>query len=104
MKNSSGLKLFYEPTFPLGRLRCPRESLNVPTLSRLEQSWEMSITKYKLARNNGRGKSTHPRQIPNSPYWVMTNADTDQKKEMLSRALTVLGYDQDVVQRAASLL
>lgn len=46
------------------------------------------------------GTSTHPRQIPDSPYWALTNADTDQKREMLTGALRVLGYSSDDIEAA----
>ena len=41
------------------------------------------------------GTSTHPRQIPGTSYWAMTNADTQQKLDTLRRALIVLGYSKD---------
>ena len=41
------------------------------------------------------GKSTHPRQIPNTTYWAMTNADTQQKCDTLRKVLTLLGYSND---------
>ena len=46
------------------------------------------------------GTSTHPRPIPGSEYWVMTNADTRQKCDMLKRALKVLGYSAEDIQAA----
>lgn len=50
------------------------------------------------------GRSTHPRRIGKSPYWVVTNADTDQKRDILRRALTVLGFDPEVVRQAVRVL
>jgi len=46
------------------------------------------------------GTSTHPRRIPDSDYWVMTNADTRQKCDMLRRALKLLGYSHDDIRAA----
>lgn len=46
------------------------------------------------------GISTHPRQIPESEYWAMTNADTRQKSDMLRNALRVLGYSDGDVRAA----
>ncbi len=46
------------------------------------------------------GTSTHPRQIPGSDYWVMTNADTRQKGDMLREALKLLGYSDDDIRTA----
>ena len=41
------------------------------------------------------GKSTHPRQIPGTKYWAMTNADTQQKRDTLRKILTLLDYSND---------
>lgn len=46
------------------------------------------------------GNSTQPRKIPGSPYWVMTNSPTKQKKEMLREVLQGLGYSQEAVRAA----
>jgi negative modulator of initiation of replication len=47
------------------------------------------------------GTSTHPKQIPGSDYWVMTNADTGQKRDMLRQVLKTLGYAGDDIRAAA---
>ncbi|MBD3584956.1 replication initiation negative regulator SeqA [Salinimonas sp. HHU 13199] len=39
------------------------------------------------------GSSTNPKQIPDSPYWVVTNNNTAKKIAMLEQVLQVLGYD-----------
>ena len=44
------------------------------------------------------GNSTQPRQIPGTPYWVMTNSPTTQKKEMLREVLEGLGYCPEAVR------
>ena len=44
------------------------------------------------------GKSTQPRQIPGSPYWVMTNSPTPQKKSMLRDVLVALDYSPEAVK------
>lgn len=46
------------------------------------------------------GTSTHPRPIPGSTYWAMTNADTRQKCDMLKGALEVLGYSAEDIRAA----
>ena len=38
-------------------------------------------------------KTAHPRQIPGTPYWVVTNASNRQKAKILRIALGILGYD-----------
>lgn len=40
------------------------------------------------------GSSTNPKQIPDSPYWVVTNNNTAKKIAMLDQVLQVLGYDE----------
>ena len=40
------------------------------------------------------GRSTQPRQIPGTSFWVMTNSPTPQKRAMLRKALELLGYSQ----------
>lgn len=40
------------------------------------------------------GSSTNPKQIPDSPYWVVTNNNTAKKVAMLEQVLQVLGYDE----------
>lgn len=39
------------------------------------------------------GNSTNPKQIPGSPYWVVTNNNTTKKKSILTAVATEMGYD-----------
>lgn len=50
------------------------------------------------------GSSTKPKQIPQSPFWVMTNSNTTRKKMMLTKAATSLGYGQAEVEKIRELL
>jgi len=50
------------------------------------------------------GNSTQPRQIPGSPYWVMTNSPTPQKKSMLREVLEALGYSPEAVKAAVNVI
>lgn len=50
------------------------------------------------------GNSTQPRQIPGSPFWVMTNSPTLQKKAMLREVLEALGYSPDAVHAAVNAI
>jgi negative modulator of initiation of replication len=50
------------------------------------------------------GSSTKPKQIPQSPFWVMTNSNTTRKKMMLTKAATSLGYNQLDVEKIRELL
>jgi negative modulator of initiation of replication len=50
------------------------------------------------------GSSTKPRQIPDSPFWVITNSNTTRKKMMLTKAATSLGYSESNVEKIRELL
>jgi len=50
------------------------------------------------------GSSTKPKQIPESPFWVLTNSNTTRKKMMLTRAATSLGYNDADVEKIRELL
>lgn len=50
------------------------------------------------------GSSTKPKQIPQSPYWVITNTNTTRKKMMLTEVATALGYSQADAEKIRELL
>ncbi|MFQ3210132.1 MAG: negative modulator of initiation of replication [Colwellia sp.] len=50
------------------------------------------------------GSSTKPRQIPESPFWVITNSNTTRKKMMLTKASISLGYCDSDVEKIRELL
>lgn len=50
------------------------------------------------------GSSTKPRQIPDSPFWVITNSNTTRKKMMLTKAAASLGYTDADVEKIRELL
>ena len=50
------------------------------------------------------GSSTKPRQIPESPYWVITNSNTTRKKMMLTEAAIALGYSESDAEKIRELL
>ncbi len=50
------------------------------------------------------GSSTKPRQIPESPFWVITNSNTTRKKMMLTKAAASLGYQESDVEKIRELL
>lgn len=50
------------------------------------------------------GKSTQPRKIPDTEYWVMTNSPTPQKQELLKGALRVLGFSYNAVKDAVATI
>lgn len=60
-----------------------------------------ALTEAELAAS---GSSTKPKQIPDSPFWVLTNSNTTRKKMMLTKAATSLGYDLSDVEKIRELL
>ena len=50
------------------------------------------------------GSSTKPKQVPQSPFWVITNSNTTRKKMMLTEAAMMLGYDENDVIKIRDLL
>lgn len=50
------------------------------------------------------GKSTQPRNIPETTYWVMTNSPTSQKRQMLRDALKLLEYSDTAISAATSTI
>jgi negative modulator of initiation of replication len=50
------------------------------------------------------GKSLHPRNIPGTDYWAMTNADTAQKQDIAAEVMKVLGYPREVIQEVRRAL
>lgn len=50
------------------------------------------------------GSSTKPKQIPDSPFWVLTNSNTTRKKMMLTKAASSLGYNDADVEKIRELL
>jgi negative modulator of initiation of replication len=50
------------------------------------------------------GSATQPKEIPGSPYWVMTNSPTWQKKEMLRQVLGLLAYSNAAITAATATL
>jgi len=53
---------------------------------------------------NASGSSTKPRQIPDSPYWVITNSNTTRKKMMLTEVAVSLGYGESDAEKIRELL
>lgn len=49
----------------------------------------------------GSGNSTHPKQIPNSPYWVMTNSPTKEKRSLCQKALETIGFSSETALYAS---
>lgn len=50
------------------------------------------------------GKSTQPREVFKTGFWVMTNSPTQQKREMLRDVLKLLGYSSEAVKAGAAAI
>ncbi|WP_194755439.1 replication initiation negative regulator SeqA [Aliidiomarina indica] len=50
------------------------------------------------------GTSTNPKQIPDTPYWVVTNNNTTKKKSILTQVARELGYTADEAEQIRDLL
>lgn len=50
------------------------------------------------------GNSTNPKQIPASPYWVITNNNTTRKKSMLTQVAKELGYSEADAEKIRDFL
>ena len=50
------------------------------------------------------GKSTNPKQIPGSDYWVVTNNNTQRKSDLLCKVASVLGYAEHEVKALGAIL
>lgn len=46
------------------------------------------------------GRTLHPQRIPDTNFWAMTNADTPQKKDIISAVMSILGYPKDSISQA----
>jgi negative modulator of initiation of replication len=49
---------------------------------------------------NDAGKSVNPKQIPNSPFWVITTSPTDLKQQMIRSVMFTFGYPSEEIRRA----
>lgn len=67
-----------------------------------------SRTRVYFARSRGEieasGKNCMPKQVPGTDWWVMCNASTAQKSDMLFKALTLLGYEISLAQSLSQRL
>ena len=48
------------------------------------------------------GKTTKPRAIPNTPFWVITNNNTNRKRQMVEQLMTRMGYQADLIEKVCS--
>lgn len=50
------------------------------------------------------GNSVFPKRIPDSPYWVVTNSDTQKKCRVLQDAMRLLAYSEGAINQVINAL
>ncbi|AHE48845.1 SeqA protein [Aeromonas hydrophila 4AK4] len=45
------------------------------------------------------GSTTKPKQVPDTPFWVITNTNTSRKQNMVAQLMTSMGYDEALTAR-----
>lgn len=45
------------------------------------------------------GSTTKPKQVPETPFWVITNTNTSRKQNMVAQLMASMGYDEDLTAR-----
>jgi negative modulator of initiation of replication len=45
------------------------------------------------------GKTTKPKAIPNTPFWVITNTNTNRKRQMVEQLMTRMGFQADLIEK-----
>ncbi len=48
------------------------------------------------------GKTTKPRLIPNTPFWVITNNNTNRKRQMVEQLMHRMGFQADLIEKICS--
>lgn len=63
-------------------------------------------TRVYFADNEGvlleSGKTTKPRLIPHTPFWVITNNNTNRKRQMVDQLMTRMGFQSDLIEKVCS--
>lgn len=45
------------------------------------------------------GKTTKPKAIPKSHFWVITNTNTDRKRQMVDQLMAKMGFNTDIIEK-----
>lgn len=48
------------------------------------------------------GSTTKPKQVPDTPFWVITNTNTSRKQNMVAQLMNSMGYDEDLTARVCA--
>ena len=50
------------------------------------------------------GKTTKPKAIPETPYWVITNTNTDRKRQMVDQLMVKMNYNTDIIEKVCGVI
>ncbi|MGL5844447.1 MAG: replication initiation negative regulator SeqA [Aeromonas hydrophila] len=50
------------------------------------------------------GSTTKPKQVPQTPFWVITNTNTSRKQNMVAQLMTSMGYGDEVIARVCGAI
>ncbi|MGB2079604.1 MAG: replication initiation negative regulator SeqA [Vibrio sp.] len=50
------------------------------------------------------GKTTKPRPIPETPFWVITNNNTNRKRQMVQQLMERMGFQSDLAERVSQAI
>ncbi len=50
------------------------------------------------------GKTTKPRLIPDTPFWVITNNNTDRKRQMVDQLMSRMGFQSDLIEKVCGAI
>ena len=45
------------------------------------------------------GKTTKPKAIPETPFWVITNTNTDRKRQMVDQLMAKMSFNADIIEK-----
>ncbi|QTL38890.1 replication initiation negative regulator SeqA [Xenorhabdus budapestensis] len=50
------------------------------------------------------GKQTKPRHIPGTPFWVITNTNTDRKRSMIEYVMQSMSFPANLIEKVCSTI
>ncbi len=45
------------------------------------------------------GKTTKPKHIPDTPFWVITNTNTGRKRQMVEQLMKKMDFSADLIEK-----
>ncbi|WP_087021811.1 replication initiation negative regulator SeqA [Thaumasiovibrio subtropicus] len=50
------------------------------------------------------GKTTKPKAIPETPFWVITNTNTGRKRQMVEQLMERMRFDSDIIEKVCAAI